>query len=221
MLGRQLLKRYSKSVRKHVLLSKRRYNFASTRYNECFGNVPVVDVDALRKDALDAIRENEEHPDLWYEDPVVTIVNGNTLRDGHLETTVDSFGRENGKIILASDEEIDEIEKHLRKFKSKGDYRDGIRKVEKEILTKYAGKLIANQAADFKKQDGVTEIEESLEANAIERRMNDALLEDERAGIVKISREPVFVGCVSNFSNFLDLCRKVNLSLSLDPFISS
>ena len=49
-----------------------------------------------------------------------------------------------------------------------------------EILTKYAGKLIANQAADFKKQDGVTEIEEALEANCVERALNDALLADAR-----------------------------------------
>ena len=193
----------------------REYNFASSRYNECFGNVPLVDVQALREDALEAIKEREKYPDLWYEDPVVTILNGNTLRDGHLENTVDSFGRENGRIILATDDEIEKIEKHLRSFESKGDYREAIRKVEKEILTKYAGKLIANQAADFKKQDGVTEIEESLEANAIERRMNDALLEDEKEGIVNISREPVFVGCVSNFSNFLDLCRKVLRHLEL------
>ena len=193
----------------------RHYNFASSRYNACFGNVPAVNVQALREDALKAIKENEEHPDLWYEDPVVTILKGNTLRDGNIEKTVDSFGRENGRIILATDDEIEKIENHLRNFESKGDYREKIRKVEEEILTKYAGKLIANQAADFKKQDGVTEIEESLEANAIERRMNDALMEDEKAGIVNISREPVFVGCVSNFSNFLDLCRKVLRHLEL------
>jgi hypothetical protein len=47
-----------------------------------------------------------------------------------------------------------------------------MREIEKELLTDHAGFLIGNQALDFCKQDGVTEIEESTMANAVERRMN-------------------------------------------------
>ncbi len=52
-------------------------------------------------------------------------------------------------------------------------------------------------------------------ANAVERRLNDMLLEDELAGKVAICRRPIYVSCVSNFTNFLDLFRKTIRSLEL------
>jgi len=81
-------------------------------------------------------------------------------------------------------------------------------RLERALFSDKAAALIGNQAKDFGKQDGVTEIEESLEASEVERRLVDALLADEAAGVVDVNRAPVFVACVSNFSNFLDLSRK-------------
>eukprot|EP01052_Picozoa_sp_SAG31_P010572 SAG31_NODE_582_length_13925_cov_32.209967_3_plen_80_part_00 len=70
--------------------------------------------------------------------------------------------------------------------------------IEDELLSTHAAALISNQALDFKKQDGVTEIEESLEANVVERRLNDSLIDDEFLGKLTIGRDVAFVGCVSN-----------------------
>lgn len=55
---------------------------------------------------------------------------------------------------------------------------------------------------------GATEIEESLEANPVEHRLVDGLLRDEARGVLRLPRAPALVGAVSNFTNFLDLCRK-------------
>mmetsp|Transcript_37234 Transcript_37234/g.116393 ORF Transcript_37234/g.116393 Transcript_37234/m.116393 type:complete len:595 (-) Transcript_37234:100-1884(-) len=91
------------------------------------------------------------------------------------------------------------------------------------MLTRHAGALIGDQALDFHKQDGVTEIEESLEANVVERALNDQLLEAEQRGEVRLNRAVALVGCVSNFGNFLDLCRKTlrNLEAGIPVLVLS
>ncbi len=52
-------------------------------------------------------------------------------------------------------------------------------------------------------------------ANVVEHRLNDALLQHELAGKININRKPIYVSCVSNFTNFLDLFRKTIRSLEL------
>jgi hypothetical protein len=68
---------------------------------------------------------------------------------------------------------------------------------------------------DYYKQDGITEIEEAISVNKIERHMNDMLLQQEIAGMVEIHRHPIYISTVSNFSNFLDLSRKALRTLEL------
>ncbi len=68
-----------------------------------------------------------------------------------------------------------------------------MRRIEQRLLTEYAGCLIGNQCLDFGKQDGVTEMEESVMANSVERKLNDLLYQDERDGKICIVRKPIFV----------------------------
>jgi hypothetical protein len=108
------------------------------------------------------------------------------------------------------------LENHIQTFQSPYmDLRTIIRHIEEKLLTDYAGFLIGNQAVDFQKQDGVTEMEEATMANAVERRLNNMLLDDEKKGILTISRKIIYISCVSNFTNFLDLFRKTLRSLEV------
>ena len=54
----------------------------------------------------------------------------------------------------------------------------------------------------------ITEIEESVQDNNVERKLNDLLLKDQVHTEVKIIWTPVFVTCVRNFFMFLDFFLK-------------
>ena len=197
----------------------RSYHFGSSQYDAAMAREGIVDPDvaSIRAGAI-AFLEHEFDAQRWYDDPMTTILNGETLsRNGCAEvTTTDAFGRENGLAVHATAAQVDAVIAHVATYTApKADWRAEVRAVEAEIFAEHASSLIGNQAMDFSKQDGVTEIEESLQANEVERRLNDQLLADEEAGVAVIDRSPAYVACVSNFSNFLDLCRKVLRNVEL------
>eukprot|EP00051_Salpingoeca_urceolata_P027661 m.482631 g.482631 ORF g.482631 m.482631 type:complete len:750 (+) comp22620_c0_seq1:100-2349(+) len=201
---------------------QRGYNIGSGMYAGAFGRFPPVDTERLREDTLVYLATFDSAR--WHDDPVQSLVNGKPLPHGKEVATQDAFNTDNGKQILASDEALETLANHLRSYTSSArDLRKPFRAIERTLLTTHAGELIGNQAVDFHKQDGITEIEESLEANVIEHGLNDQLLHSENHGVLDIGREVAFVGCVSNFSNFLDLCRKVlrNVELGVPVLILS
>ena len=121
----------------------------------------------------------------WYDDPVATCIAGKPVEGGESGPTYDNFGRENGSVLHG---DIDGILDHLRDFDSVRDQRSTVRSVERALFTDHAAALIGNQTLDFGKQDGVTEIEEALEASEVERRLVDQLLDDEEKGVLRIER---------------------------------
>jgi len=190
----------------------REFHFASNQFAKCLGNLPNPDVTKMRSDAVAYMEAFD--PKTWYDDPIRTLIQGQPGRNagnegGSTIKSIDAFSRENGVQIYSCAEEVDEVIAHLKEFKPEKDYRAKARLIEDELLKEHAGFLIGNQALDFLKQDGVTEVGEWAQAAIVERRLTDQMLADEESGKIEICRDPAFVGCVSNFSNFLDLSRKV------------
>ena len=128
----------------------RAYNFASSQYNAAFGELPPVDRDKLRSDALAYMERFDAQK--WYDDPVATCIAGKPVEGGESGPTDDNFGRENGRIQQS---DIDGILDHLRDFDSVRDQRSTVRNVERALFTDHAAALIGNQTLDFGKQDGV------------------------------------------------------------------
>jgi hypothetical protein len=157
----------------------------------------------------------------------VSLVNGKKLGGGKSVTTVNALGQPNGSQDYATPKQVQELMHHIRTYQSPSnnnnnnnnnknlDLREPLRRIEQKLLTEYTGLLIGNQCLDFQKQDGITEIEEATMANTVERRLNDLLWRDEQDGKLTINRKPIYVSCVSNFTNFLDLFRKTIRSLEL------
>jgi hypothetical protein len=130
--------------------------------------------------------------------------------------TVNALGEVNGRQEYASPDQVEALKSHIITYKSpSNDLREPLRRIEQKLLEEYAGFLIGNQCLDFQKQDGITEIEESIMANHVERNLNDLVLRDETAGKIVVNRQPIYVSAVSNFTNFLDLFRKTVRSLEL------
>jgi hypothetical protein len=151
---------------------------------------------------------------------IVSLLNGEKLIEGgEAEVdTVNALGKVNGRQVLASVHQVAQLKEHIRSYSVSSDMTDlrtKIRQVEALLLHKHAGYLIGNQCVDFQKQDGVTEIEEAIMANTVERRLNDLLWQQEQQGHVRVHRAPVYVSAVSNFTNFLDLSRKTLRSLEM------
>ena len=143
--------------------------------------MPKTNVTELRQLAITYL-EHKFEDKLWYREPVATLVQGCKLRNGDLHTTVDAFGRVNGQILFANPSEVKKLIHHLTTYRSPYvDLREKLAHIEEELLTTHVAFLIGNQAMDFAKQDGVTEIEESIQANVVERRMNGAY--NHKAGV--------------------------------------
>eukprot|EP00039_Didymoeca_costata_P002708 m.62062 g.62062 ORF g.62062 m.62062 type:complete len:731 (+) comp11478_c1_seq1:293-2485(+) len=209
------------SVFSQRLTQTRQYHFASPEYESCFSCEPPVDMGSVRQETIQYL-ENFD-PELWHQDPVRTIVAGKEFKDGEVVDTPDAFGTIVGKQILNGTQTVNHVIEHMQTFRPPMDLRDPVRRIEQRLLYEHAAKLVGNQALDFHKQDGITEMEESIFANKVEREMNDMLFADEIDMKVRISRDPALVGCVSNFSNFLDLFRKTlrNIELGVPVVILS
>lgn len=182
--------------------------FPTEDYAKNFGNLPTIDGTVLRQKTAEYVKEFPSN--VWYQKPIHTYINGESLQDGDKVDTVDAFNRVNGKQIIATKEVVDKVISHVHNYICpKNDWRKEMREIDSMFMRELAPIIVGNQCMDFEKQDGITEIEESVEANCVEQRLNDKLYDAEQNdGTIIVRRNPVFVGCVSNFSNFLDLCRK-------------
>lgn len=194
--------------------SRMSFHFASSEYAKCFRGMPEPNVGMLKKSAVDFLDTFDE--EAWYRDPIASLLNGKELRGGPMVDTANALGDVNGRQEHATPDQVRALKDHISTFKSnQKDLRDPLRRIEQKLLNRYAGFLIGNQCIDFQKQDGVTEIEESVMANHVERALNDLVLRDEINEKIVVNRKPVYVSAVSNFTNFLDLFRKTIRSMEL------
>jgi hypothetical protein len=198
------------TARLRVSRLARPFHYASPAYHEAL--LPAVSADPaeIRAAALKAIEDADAIRASWHSDPVASLLCGRSLDAGTRVETVDAFGAASGAQLLASASEMAALTEHVTSFQpAPADLRAPVRAAEARLLSPaHFGRLVANQTLDFGKQDGVTEIEESLQANPVEHRLTDQMWEAEARGEIVIPRRAIFVPCVSNFSHFLDLCRK-------------
>ena len=95
----------------------------------------------------------------------------------------DAFWRINGKEYQSESDVVDKVIEHMSSFKPERDYREAVmklpfhnvafahrievRRIEHDLLHKYGYILAGNQAMDYHKQDGLTEIGEWAEAATV------------------------------------------------------
>lgn len=193
-------------------VTRRHFQFASSSYASSFELAAPVATEVLRENAVRLLRAKDD----WYEHPIRSIVKGVEVAvtsEHQMGVTVDAFGNENGATALSSFDEVTSL--WLEATQQSVDVDEATR-VSREVESlmfdpegAVAPRLVANQARDFHKQDGVTEIEECVQTSMVERALNDRLLAAERDGVVVVDRTPAIVCAVQNFSHFLDLSRKV------------
>ena len=199
------------------LAFRRSFHYASPAYHSALLPAVAADPGKIRSAALAALEDSKAIKASWHTKPVTSLLNGKSLENGERVDTMDAFGNANGAQLLASASEMAQLIEHAASFHpERTDLREPVRAAEAALLSPaHFGSLVANQTLDFGKQDGVTEIEEALQANPVERRLNDQLWTAEEQGVVSIPRRTIFVPCVSNFSHFLDLCRKTLRTIEL------
>ena len=131
-------------------------------------------------------------------------MNGKKLPDGDGTSTIltkNALGEDNGKQVVASKKQVELLIHHIKhdlnnNYEGMKDLRNPMRNIEQKLLSsKYTGFLVGNQCIDFQKQDGITEIEEAIMANTVERKLNDMLLQDESNGKLTICRKPIYGTC--------------------------
>ena len=195
--------------------TQRSFHFGTREYAACFAPLPTPDPSFFRQQAVNYL-ENTFDSTVWYERPVCSLLKGERLTQGNISDTTNALGEVNGKQIWSTPQEWEALRQHILTYKPPvHDLRNVIRQVEEDLFTNHSGALIGHQCLDFAKQDGVTEVEEAVMANTVERRLNDLLIRDETQNVLSIDRKPIYVACVSNFSNFLDLSRKTLRSLEV------
>ena len=99
----------------------------------------------------------------WYDAPVCSILNGKRLvaPPSNLWITKKSLSQANGHQYFATPVQMQDLLHHVQTYTSPyTDLRPQMRRIEQQLLTKYAGLLIGNQCLDFAKQDGVTDEED-------------------------------------------------------------
>ena len=92
---------------------RRGYNFASTQYDAAFNRdgVPEAGAEFCNKLRADTIAYLDQFdPKTWTNDPVTTLLRGEALTGGVLEPTVDAFGCENGTVVQATPEQVEQVD---------------------------------------------------------------------------------------------------------------